>query len=916
MGSRSLLGLLCVFCSMPALSQVTIGADLKQRLATKGKFYEIYDEVEKFYREQKQSIVSKDSLAKKKIDRQRKFWNRWHWYWESRINSDGSFPDVTNRVHDVLKDISTNSAMAPDPSSGVWNLVGPSVVDNAVAGRVDRIAFHPTLPGTIYIGTPSSGLWRSNDFGASWINLTAYVPSLGISGIVVSYDNPNTIYVLTGDGDSKIPGGFVNNFGYLRSGIGVLKSADNGLSWQRTGLFRLATGEYLSANSFVGYKLKQHPANPLELLAATDKGIFRTGDGGLTWNQCLIGGPSIPDTQVIFDIEYKPGDGSVVYAAGTSFFRSTDGGANFAQLTGGDLGLLTVGTPVTRIDIAVTPANPLVVYLLAGPGNLLDGGGAGSSDSFKGVFRSTDSGISFFLRASSPDILGYESLITTLGDQSVYDLALAAKPTAANTIITGGLVVWKSVNGGIDYTEETDYFEDIDDSDWIHPDVHDLAYNPIDPGRLYAATDGGIWVSTDDAFTWSSLNNGLSLIQFYKMEKRSEDNNPWGGSQDNGTLWYSGTGAVFNDFDGGDGFDVLTDVEQDDKFWVVNKEIWTDGIVSSDITPPGVDEFFPLLAHDFSNDADKLYAGFSGTFITSDHGSSWNRLQYSEAGSTISVPGNWALQACPNNNTRLYCAGRNPGNIASRVSGLWRIDNITGTNTASYIYNYLGNKPGFPSSGMKITDIAVHPGNSFRVWITMGGFANGHVYFSNDAGENWVDVSGSLPDLPVNCVEVDAFQNVFIGTDIGVYFRTTGMSDWAPYYNNLPRVPVTDLDLWATSGTTYLDASTFGRGIWRTVVDLTCDPNLVIDEPSLGGALHFQAGNSIQSAAFITGGFETQVFFKAGSFIQLNPGFEVKAGSAFNASIGACNAGGVPILSTQETNRASRLGDNSKKRKR
>lgn len=81
-------------------------------------------------------------------------------------------------MHDVLEDISTNSAMAPDPSSGVWNLVGPSVVDNAVAGRVDRIAFHPILPGTIYIGTPSSGLWRSNDFGASWINLTAYVPSL------------------------------------------------------------------------------------------------------------------------------------------------------------------------------------------------------------------------------------------------------------------------------------------------------------------------------------------------------------------------------------------------------------------------------------------------------------------------------------------------------------------------------------------------------------------------------------------------------------------------------------------------------------------------------------------------------------------------------------------------------------------
>ncbi|HUC80059.1 MAG TPA: hypothetical protein VMR70_04050, partial [Flavisolibacter sp.] len=493
-------------------------AVLQQKLRGKTKVSEIYEEAEKHLVAETERLRTVDPGKAKTAERQRKKWARWNAYWEPRQNPDGTPANVQKRYATATNSASfSQRTLQADPSSGQWTLVGPGNTDDGSVGRVSRIAFHPTSASTIYIGTPNAGIWRTTNTGISWQALSSYAPTLGVSGIVVSHANANTIYALTGDGDSfyggdlfGTDGGFQQEYGYTERSIGVLRSNDGGTSWYRTGAFGTLTDD----DVYFGYRLVQHPTNAQMLMAATSHGIYRTLDGGNSWIRCPLNGVA-SNSRVIFDIEFMPGNPNIVYASstGSGFFRSTDAGLTFQLVTGSDLSLLT---GASRMELAVSPANPQVVYIFAGPGRLENDNN--SNDTFLGMFRSTDGGQTFTRRANSPDLLGFDGFCCTFEHQSRYDMALALKPTNSNVVITGGLVMWKSTDGGVTYNEETDYFPDLNNSDYIHPDIHDIAYSPHNANLLYAATDGGIWVSNDDAYSWASLNNGLSITQFYKME--------------------------------------------------------------------------------------------------------------------------------------------------------------------------------------------------------------------------------------------------------------------------------------------------------------------------------------------------------------------------------------------------------------
>ncbi|HUC79957.1 MAG TPA: hypothetical protein VMR70_03540, partial [Flavisolibacter sp.] len=361
---------------------------------------------------------------------------------------------------------------------------------------------------------------------------------------------------------------------------------------------------------------------------------------------------------------------------------------------------------------------------------------------------------------------------------------------------------------------------------------------------------------------------------------------------DNGTQVFSGSGNLFEHFDGGDGYDVMTDIDYNDKFWIINKEIWTDGPTDENITPPGTNEYFPNLAKSWSNE-EVIYAGYSRTFVSGDQGSNWSELTYTAASSTIRVPGNWALASCPSSNSRLYTAGRNNNNISAQRRGMWRVDGLN--SVVPNTYTYLGSKPGFPTNYTKITGIGVRPTNADQVWITVGGFdANVKVFYSGNAGETWSNVSGSLPNVPILSIVVGSGGTALIGTDIGVFFRSTGMSDWTLYSNGLPRIPVTDLDLVDIVGGSMLYASTFGRGIWKTPIDLSCEADLTVNETSLRGLRNYQASNTLSSTTDIEGGDGTKVQFKAGNQITLSAGFVVEPGSTLQAVIAPCNTGPLP----------------------
>lgn len=833
--------------------------DLQVQIKEKG-FYEAKNAIENYYKTAIKRMRTDNPVAAKLLLRQRKLLNRHFYMAEGRLNEQGKVENSTQKIFDYL---SSGSTMRTEAASGDWSLVGPNYVQYGV-GRINRIAFHPTNSFKIYAGSAGGGLFVSDNGGVSWSNLAGFMPSLGISGIVVSHANANVIYVLTGDGDAMSGEGFNFSFGYIRYSVGVLKSTDGGNTWQKTGDF-----PGLAGVQYAGMKLIQDPNNSNVLLAATTHGLYRTTDGGNTWAVC-----DMPDDDVtmVYDIEYRPGSSATVYASirrnnATSngqFVRSTNSGVTFTQVSTFSP---DVFTSVQRIEIGVTAASPGVVYLVAGPA---------TTSSYRGVWRSADNGVTFTRQHNTPNILGAGG--TDIVDQNLYDLAIAVSPTSAATIITGGLVVFRSTNSGSLFWQATGYHGDP----YIHPDIHDLAYNPLD-GKLYAATDGGVASSTDNGLTWVRNFVGLSCTQFYHFSLQDDGGDLWGGTQDNGILVQDGQSTTFERYHGGDGFDVLTDMapagNQDDKYFSVNEKVYADATPDVDITPPGADNFFANLGM-HSVDEDIIYAGYENLYISYNRGDDWSSVMIGNDW----VPGNWALETCPSLSTRIYTAGKN-----GRRSGFFRIDGI------GFNIEARGLTPSTDYSGDKITDIAVHPGNANRVWISVGGYAaKSKVFYSSDGGSTWSNWSNSLPNLPVNCIVADENGNVYVGTDVGVFYRGSGDKDWTPFYNKLPRVAVTELELLKVGGTSIaIYGSTFGRGIWKSSVFSSCSSTLTVSS-TLQGQQFFQAGSTLTSTSLINGAAGTSVFFKAGSSVTLTPGFSAVSGTEFQSYIGPCNTGGVP----------------------
>jgi hypothetical protein len=272
----------------------------------------------------------------------------------------------------------------------------------------------------------------------------------------------------------------------------------------------------------------------------------------------------------------------------------------------------------------------------------------------------------------------------------------------------------------------------------------------------------------------------------------------------------------------------------------------------------------------------------------------------------ITVPSNmpqggWYLQTCPSNGNRIYMAGGNcpastPGNplpgCYQATSGVLRRSDDGGTTWPSN--NILSNDNGFPVNSPKITCINVDPTNSLRVWVTFGGFSDAvKVYYAdyntNPAG-NWINMSGTLPNVPVNCIAIDNNNNAYIGTDNGVYYRGTGMSDWVPFYNNLPYVPVTDLVISAADNR--IRAATFGRGIWATDLYSNCATDLNITGVLEGQEFH-EASNNIVSTASLLTSEGSKVQMRGGNEVLLQAGFSAKETTQFKAMIGPCGSGGV-----------------------
>lgn len=776
-----------------------------------------------------------------------KQWKRWEYLNSRRLSPDGKVINWAAKnweeYHKYMAENQNSDAGDFDANSGYWSNLGPTSFTwgngyNGGIGRINCVAFHPTNSSIFWVGTPAGGLWKTTNGGSSWTPLTDGMPVIGVSGIAVDYNNTNTIYILTGDGD-----------GAHTKSIGVLKSTDGGETWGETGL------TYTISQQIRGYKLLMHPTNSLILFVASNDGIFKTTNGGVSWTEEL--------NSFAFDIEFKPGDPTVMYASGgTSFFRSTDTGSTWTQIFAG------VPTNSTRIAIGVTPANSSYVYLMTGP--------VTSTGNFTGVFRSTNSGVSFSTRSTTPNILGYSNVGGDDRHQTTYDLAIAVSRTNADQLIIGGINTWSSTNGGQTWTI-TSMWNNSGGIGYTHADIHGLDINPLN-SYLYCVSDGGIFRSTNFGSTWTDLTTGMAITQWYRIAgTESNLNLITGGTQDNGSNKWTGGGNMEHIL-GADGMDAMIDhsnsnilynSQQDgDLFKSTNggtsfSYIKPSGAVGSWVTPYVMDP----------NNSSIIYGGYNDVYKSTNGGSTW---------SNMGVDGRNFLAIGTSNSSRVYAASG---------ASIWMSDN-GGTSWTSI-------SAGLP--GISISYITVNPDNSFEVYVSLEGFTAGQkVYRSLNAGSTWTNISGSLPNVPANCI---AFQDnngspamaVYVGTDIGVFYRDANHSDWIPFRNGLPTTPVFDLEINLTNNR--ITAGTFGRGLWRSELYTTCPTWYLLTQgndpsnPNSTGYQFYESADSLISSRIITGGIGTDVTYKANNYIRLTTGFHARENNLFVAKLGPCGLG-------------------------
>ena len=823
-------------------------ADLKTKLAGKKNFFEIQKEIDSYYegKEDNWKGINGEDPKIKHI-------KRWEWYMSGRLGPNGELVDIPGKLMAAKKQMQKQYKDANLPTRDInpfWFSVGPSSTDGSGIGRADRIAFHPSNENIFYVGTSGGGLWRTTNGGTSWQALTDHIPSLGISGVVVSWADPNDLYILTGDGDSDYQGGFVDQFNYFRRSVGVLKSTDGGLTWTQTGV--------LDTLPYLPYELMQDPTDANTLLAATSNGLYRTTNRGNSWTRTL--------NDDIYDIKFKPGTTRAYAASNTNVYYSINGGFTWQTAT---LDVPLAGA--ARIEIEVTPSNSSRVYILVGD---VDG-----ASQFDGVYRSTNNGVNYTQRATSPNILGGASNGTSSTHQARYDLSLAVASDNSNIVISGAVRIWKSTDGAATFPSV---------KPGTHADIHDLAYNPLNH-NLYACTDGGVYVSDDDAESWTPLLDGFRVSQLYHMDGTLLDNNfLLGGFQDNGLKLKHGVGSFWDHVQSADGFDCSFYPDDETKFYgTLNKQVYrysSSGTSSTGITPPGGDSganydwFGTVAAH--VSDQDYVFVGYDDVFVSDDEGSSWTNT---------GVSGSWSLATCETNGDRLYAAGSS--DYKDGIGGMWRNDDITNGGG----WTTLHTKPGFPANTTisKITDIAVSPTSHSNIMVTIGGFTEGSkVYRSFTSGDSWLPFSGTLPNIPINCGAIaPGGQDFYIGTDLGVFYRNINMSDWMPFHNGMPNVPVTELFINSNNG--FLYAATFGRGVWRSELATNCPENLILIGIMKGDYL-YQANNQVVSTTNVAGGVGTEVFFKGGNRVILGPGFVAERHTKFQAYIGGCGEGGIP----------------------
>ncbi|WP_420463905.1 WD40/YVTN/BNR-like repeat-containing protein [Candidatus Palauibacter sp.] len=688
--------------------------------------------------------------------------------------------------------------------------IGPAVM----GGRIADIAVHPHRSSTWYVAAGSGGLWKTTNAGVTWDPVFEDQPVYSIGDVAIDPNNPDVIWVGSGENVSGRHVGW---------GDGVYRSRNGGETWENVGL---------PNSQHIGKILVDPRDSRVVLVAAEgslwapggDRGVYRSTDGGDSWALVL----GIDENTGVTDIEFAPGDPNVVYAAAyerrrkiwghlaggpnSGIYKSTDGGENWRRISAG----LPAGD-VGKIGLAVTPANPEVVYATMEAG-----------DDERGFYRSLDKGEGWEKRNSY--ISG--------GTGPHYYQEIEASPHDADIVYQMDVFIQVTRDGGAT-------FGNLETANDKHSDNHALWIDPEDGQHLIVGTDAGLYETFDDGRTFRHFPN-LPISQFYKLALDTAEPfyNVLGGAQDLGTLW--GPARTMNvegirnrDWYapmGADGYAVQIDPRDPDILYLQTQQgnLYRYDRMSEealDIQPqpaPGdPPERFnwdaPILIS--PHDADRIYHGSQRVWRSDDRGNSWtaisgdlttdvNRYELQFMGRV------WSVDDLIDNGAMSKYAtltGISESPVAEGVIYTGSDDGLIHvTEDAGATWRRAAELPGVPERAF-INDVEASQHDPATVFAVADNHKEGDfrplVFESNDRGLTWRSISGDLPaGTTAWAIEQDHLSPnlLFLGAEFGMYVSVNGGANW----HMLPGPTISHRDLEIQRRDNDVVGATFGRGFY------------------------------------------------------------------------------------------------------
>jgi photosystem II stability/assembly factor-like uncharacterized protein len=691
-------------------------------------------------------------------------------------------------------------------ATGSWTLIGPNPTINGsltTAAWTNALAVDPTNANVAYLGAPEGGVWKTTDGGAHWIPLTDTQPSLAIASLAIDPNNHNTIFAGTGDS-------------YLY-GEGLLKSVDGGNTWAY--ISSPFAGPFNSSSYFGGgahiNQISIDPTNTQILLAAvwsfpfSSAGIYRSTDGGATWQLTFSGAPG---TSVTFD----PTNGNTAYAAISDYFgtlqagiyKSIDGGRTWTAVNGTGVHQIPVtngGLPnVGAIHLALAPASTSTLYIS------VEALGTFAPFTPNPVYKTTDGGTTW-----NPATNPFTQLGTQPGNRG---MVLTVHPANPSIVFLGEQKLYRSLDGGTTWTDVTQSTDSPANN--LFGDIRSFGFS-AGGTTLYVGCDGGPWSTTDAAnqtMNWKNLTSTLATTQFYPGLSIHPSNPAisFAGSQDQGVQQYAGS-LTWNTVQACDGGWTAIDPITPSNVYAACQQFSiaksTSGGTAGSFTQVmnGINTsdrvaFIPPMVIDPSY-SQNLYFGTYRVYQTTNGAASWLAISGDlTQGGTATIS---SIAVAPNDSNRVY-VGSSDGrvhttaNATAGAAAIWT--DITGT---------LPNRA--------VSQVVVDAANGSIAYAVMSGFTfgsdtQGHVFKTTNAGATWTDISGNLPNVPADdlAIDLDFVNTFYLATDIGVFGTSDGGTTWTAIGTGLPRVVVSSLKIHRLSRR--LRAATLGRSAWDLVL--------------------------------------------------------------------------------------------------